>query len=172
MAGHIKRRSAGSWTVVVDMGPDPGTGKRRQVWRTVKGTKRQAERLLTELLHQRDTGVDMPPGRVTVAEFLEHWLVAYAKPNVAPATLLQYEWAIRTHLAPAFGSVLLTKLRSGHIQTLYSRLDDQVLSASIILHGHRVPQSALAQSGRWPPLPTNPPPISIPPPPARSAPHR
>ena len=55
MAGHIKRRSAGSWTVVVDMGPDPGTGKRRQVWRTVKGTKRQAEGLLTELLHQRDT---------------------------------------------------------------------------------------------------------------------
>ena len=156
MAGHIKRRSAGSWTVVVDMGPDPGTGKRRQVWRTVKGTKRQAERLLTELLHQRDTGVDMPPGRVTVAEFLEHWLVAYAKPNVAPATLLQYEWAIRTHLAPAFGSVLLTKLRPGHIQTLYSRLDDQGLSARSILHVHRVLKSALAQGVRWQSLSTNP----------------
>lgn len=156
MAGHIKRRSAGSWTVVVDMGPDPGTGKRRQVWRTVKGTKRQAEGLLTELLHQRDTGVDMPPGRMTVAEFLEHWLVAYAKPNVAPATLLQYEWAIRTHLAPAFGSVLLTKLRPGHIQTLYSRLDDQGLSARSILHVHRVLKSALAQGVRWQSISTNP----------------
>ena len=98
----------------------------------------------------------MPPGRMTVAEFLEHWLVAYAKPNVAPATLLQYEWAIRTHLAPAFGSVLLTKLRPGHIQTLYSRLDDQGLSARSILHVHRVLKSALAQGVRWQSISTNP----------------
>src|SRR5260370_15466890 len=32
-----------SWTVVVDLGRDAVTGKRRQVWRSVKGPKRSEE---------------------------------------------------------------------------------------------------------------------------------
>ena len=156
MAGYIRRRSPGSWSVVVDMGADPGTGKRWQISRTVKGTKRQAERLVTELLHQRDSGVDIPSGKATVAAFLEYWLANYATPNVAPATLQQYEWAIRVHLSPAFGSIPLMKLRPGHVQALYGALtDDGGLSAQSVLHVHRVLKSALSQGVRWQMLGTN-----------------
>ena len=62
MQGHITKRGKNSWTVVVDLERDPVTGKRRQVWRSVKGTKREAQALLTQLLHQRDTGVEFKVG--------------------------------------------------------------------------------------------------------------
>jgi hypothetical protein len=81
MAGSIVKRGKHSWSVVIELGRDPVTGKRKQLWRSVTGTKREAEHLMTQLLHQRDQGIDAPPGRMTLAQFLEHWLSAYAEPN-------------------------------------------------------------------------------------------
>ena len=52
MRGHLKQRSKGSWSIVLDMGRDPATGKRRQQWQTVRGTKKEAEKKLAELQHQ------------------------------------------------------------------------------------------------------------------------
>ena len=84
MPGSIVKRGKNSWSVIVDLGRDPVTGKRRQLWRSVKGSKRDAQVVLTQLLHQRDTGVDAPPGKTTVGEFLQLWLQTYAAPNTAP----------------------------------------------------------------------------------------
>ena len=167
MPGQIKRRNAGSWTVIIDMGNDPASGRRRQIWRSVRGTKRQAQELLTELLHQRDNGIDIPSGRATVATFLEYWLANSAKLNCAPATVLQYQWAVRKHLVPAFGSVALTKLRPGHVQALYGKLNDGGLTARSILHIHRVLKAALTQAVAWQMLATNPAAGATPPRPER-----
>jgi len=54
--GHIRKRSKNSWSIVIDVGRDPQTGKRRQQWRTVSGTKKDAERTLRELLHSLEVG--------------------------------------------------------------------------------------------------------------------
>jgi hypothetical protein len=40
MQGHICKRGKGSWSVVLDLGRDPLNGKRRQLRRSVKGTRR------------------------------------------------------------------------------------------------------------------------------------
>jgi hypothetical protein len=50
MRGHIYKRAKGSWTIVYDLSTDPITGKRRQKSQTVKGTKREAQRVLREVL--------------------------------------------------------------------------------------------------------------------------
>ena len=62
MQGHITKRGTNSYTVIINLGRDPLTGKRRQLWRSIKGTKKEAEALRIQLLHQRDSGVDAPPG--------------------------------------------------------------------------------------------------------------
>ena len=36
MTGHLKKRSKGSWSIKLDIGNDPVTGKRRQKWITVR----------------------------------------------------------------------------------------------------------------------------------------
>jgi hypothetical protein len=45
MQGHMRQRSNGAWELIVDIGRDPLTGKRRQRSRTFRGTKRNAQRV-------------------------------------------------------------------------------------------------------------------------------
>jgi hypothetical protein len=62
MRGTLKQRSKGSWTLTFDTGRDT-TGKRCRRTVTVRGTKRQAEGRLAELVHQVDTGGYVNSGR-------------------------------------------------------------------------------------------------------------
>ena len=105
MRGHIFKRYQGSYTIVLNLGIDPATGKRKQQWVSVKGTKKDAEKKLAELLYQLDTGTSIKPGKTTLAEFLECWLKDYAWPNLAPRTAEGYELIIRRHLIPSLGNI-------------------------------------------------------------------
>jgi len=64
-----------SWAVVVDLGEDEKTGKRRQLWRTVASGE-DPQRELTRLLREHDQGHLAAEARpVTVREYLEgDWL--------------------------------------------------------------------------------------------------
>ncbi len=50
MRGHIRKRGKNSWYLVVEGPRDPATGRRRQLTRTVRGTKREAEAVLARLV--------------------------------------------------------------------------------------------------------------------------
>ncbi|HUG46951.1 MAG TPA: tyrosine-type recombinase/integrase [Candidatus Limnocylindria bacterium] len=163
MPGTIKKRYAGSYTVIVDLGRDPGTGRRRQLWRSVKGTKKDAERLLVELLHDRDTGLERPVGRQTVGQYLERWLEDYVAPSLAPRTANDYRRVVRRVLIPALGSLELAALRPSHVQSLYSRLLREGradgtggLSPRSVGIYHQVLHAALHHAVRWQLLPRNP----------------
>ena len=44
MRGHIIKRYKNSYTIVLNLGVDPITGRRKQQWLSVKGTKKEAEK--------------------------------------------------------------------------------------------------------------------------------
>lgn len=163
MRGHIVKRGKDSYTVVVNLGRDEATGKYRQHWRTVKGTKKQAEELLVELLHERDTGVERPTGKMTVAAYLDRWMADYVTPSLAPKTAVSYRDIIKTQVVPALGAFELTKLRPTHIQSWYSRLlasgrldGKGGLSARTVQRYHQMLHAALRQAVRWQLLIRNP----------------
>ncbi len=54
MAGQLIRRDERRWLVRVYRGADASTGKRRYQSKTVHGSKRDAQRLLTKMLRARD----------------------------------------------------------------------------------------------------------------------
>jgi integrase len=120
MRGHIVKRYKNSYTIILNLGIDPATGKRRQQWVSVKGTKKDAEKRLAQLLHQIDTGTFMKPGKTTLTEYLERWLKDYAWPNLAPRTAEGYESIIRQHLIPQLGNINLTQLKPEHLQKYYA----------------------------------------------------
>jgi len=97
-----------------------GPGKRKQQWQSVKGTKKDAERRLGELLQAVDNGSYVKPEKMTVGEHLENWLKEYVLVNTAPRTAEDYEMVIRLHLIPALGNLPLSRLRPEHIQRYYS----------------------------------------------------
>ena len=102
MKGHIYQRTKGSWTIVYDLPADPVTGKRRQKSQTVKGTKRDAERALREILLSIEQGVYVKPNKMTLGELLRIWLNDYASMNTNDRTKERYQYIIETNLIPFF----------------------------------------------------------------------
>ncbi len=150
MRGHLVKRSKGSWTIVLSLGRDPQTGKTKQQWQSVKGTKAQAEKVLADLLHRLDTGGLVKPSKLTVGTFLHQWLKDYAEVNTSPRTYERYEEIVRVHLTPALGVTPLLSLQPQHIQAYYSqalnsgRRDGKGgLSALTVYKHHRVLFEAL-----------------------------
>jgi integrase len=152
MRGHIQERpvnrrtadTSRSFRLFVELPRDIFNGKRRQKTRTVRGTKKDAERALRDLINEVERGAHSHHDRLTVADLLERWLREYARPNVAPKTYVRYEQIVRNDLTPALGGKSLEKLTPGDVQAYYSsRLAEGRLAARTIHHHHRVLKQAL-----------------------------
>ena len=176
MAGSIQRQGKGSWLLTFDVGRDPVTGRRRRRFVTVRGSKAEAQKALTEALAQRDRGVVVSAPKMTVAEFMRVWLRDYAEPNVARSTLERYRGIVEAHIVPTLGRRRLADLRPAEIQAAYgvwsrpgSRRDggSHGLSPRTVLHQHRLLRNALNQAVRWELLARNPCDAVVPPRPPR-----
>ena len=86
MKGHIYKRAAGTWTLVYDMPVDSMTGKRRQKSQTIKGTKRDAQRVLREILLSLEQGSYVKPNKINLGDWLRQWLKDYASMNTTDRT--------------------------------------------------------------------------------------
>ena len=73
MKGHIRERSPGHWAIVIDL-RDPETGKRRRKWHSFRGTKREAQVECSRLISELSGGLYIEAARMTVRQFLDHWL--------------------------------------------------------------------------------------------------
>lgn len=157
MRGHLKQRSKGSWTLWIELNRDSATNERRRQTFTVRGTKKEAEAKLRELLHQLDTGSFVTPNKLTLGDLLKQWLNDYAAHKVRPRTLEGYQYIIERHLIPSsIGGIALTNLTPAHIHGYYSkalesgRLDGKGgLSARTVKHHHELLVGALNHAVKW-----------------------
>lgn len=154
--GHLTKRSEGSWSIVIELDADPTTGKRRQQWATVKGTKRDAEAKLTELLSQRDKGTLVTdPTKMTTGQFLAHWLDGYVAQSCRPKTQVGYRELIDGLVVPFIGGVPLVKLTGAHLREMYGTLlttgrpGGRPLSARTVQLTHTVLKKALSCGVQW-----------------------
>ena len=147
MRGSIVKRSKGSWTIILNLGRDPSTGKRKQQWVTVRGTKKAAETKLTELQNQLDNGGYIKPSTETVGAFLTRWLDDYISTQIRPTTLEAY-WQRGRHLISGLGHIALSELRPEHIHCYY-REKSQSLSAATLIKHHNLLRKALSHAVKW-----------------------
>lgn len=148
--GHIKEtKDQGVFRIVISLGRDPANGKRLRQWVTVKGTKGDAKKRLTELLHEHNSGIYIKPDKTTIADFLERWLVDYVKPNLSPRGYDRYSGIINKHLIPDIGGLLLTQLKPEHVHRHYADKLNDGLSPWTIRYHHAVLHKALETALKW-----------------------
>jgi integrase len=154
--GHIRQRGERSWELKFDLGRDPLTGKRLSRFVSFQGTKREAQAELNRLLNRRDEGTYVDPTKMSVAEYLEHWLTVDIERRVATKTAARHRGIVRHQLVPKLGHIPMRKLTAVHIEAAEADLQKQgyvkgrkagqALTAQTVLHVHRTLSQALAHA--------------------------
>ena len=146
--GNVRKRGEKSWTLTWALPPDPATGKRRQGYETVRGTKRDALRVLAEREAAVSKGEHLRPSRQTVADYLAEWLDDDVATTTRATTTQGYRHYVRKHIVPKLGHIALRDLQPVHLQALYSGMLSQGLSATTTAQAHRIIRRALGQAVR------------------------
>jgi integrase len=145
MRGSIKRRYEGSWSLIIGLGyqQEATTGRRRrkQKWVTFRGTKKEAEAKLAEMIRSANRGEFVERSKVTVGEWLKEWIEKAIKPPAKrPGTYRVYNSVNLKHLTPAIGCIRLQELKAADVKRYYT---DSKLSESTLAQHHAILHGAL-----------------------------
>lgn len=165
MRGSVVRRGRG-YSIVVDIGRDPSTGKRKQKWQGGFHSKKEAEAELARVVNSVEQGTYVNAARTLLSDYLRRWLEA-AKVSLAPATYRRYWVATEMHIIPCLGNIPIAKLQPLEIQRFLTdelnsgRRDNKTsvgrgLSPATVRYNYRVLHHALAQAVEWQLLMRNP----------------
>jgi hypothetical protein len=119
--GHVRKRGA-NWQVAVYLGRT-SAGQRRDVYETVPGTNREAERRLAELVSEVNSGRRGAPTRVTLAALAEEWWETSVS-GLSPTTRRGYRRLLDVRILPALGTKRLTQLTTRDLDRYYTELAD------------------------------------------------
>jgi integrase len=129
--------------VAVD--PDPVSGERRRLSRTVHGTRSEAKDALQRMVVDAGGGL-YGGGRVTLGDLLDQFL---ASATLGPTTRADWLSVTERHLKPALGEMPLWKLTPRDCDQLYARMKAAGLGQSRVRCAHVVLHRAVAQAVRW-----------------------
>lgn len=148
-AGQIIKRGDKTWLVRLFLGRDEHE-KRRYSNKTIRGTRKDAQKWLVKALRDKDLGIFVEPSAETVSQYLTKWLETVAKPRVSEKTFEGYQWQLK-HAKDKLGDIRLSSLRASDLQQFYSGL-----TPSTARHVHAPLRSALTQAVKWHLIHTNP----------------
>ncbi len=123
MRGSVIKRG-NRYAIVYDVGRKWDAEKecrnRNQKWEKVPhpNTRKHAEALLTERLSQLNRSDYREPSVITYADYQTIWMKKYAigESQIRQSTLCLYDGLFRNHLIPAFGSMVLSRIRVEDVQ--------------------------------------------------------
>lgn len=144
------------YRVTVDYPTDPVTGKRKQRTETFR-TKKEGESREREWLTEIERGTAVDGTKMTLGEYLQHWLESSVRHTVRQSTYTSYAHLVKNHLVPSLGSIPLQKLQAIQVQAFYGeklhggRADGEKggLSPRTVRYLHTVLREALHQAVKW-----------------------
>ena len=106
--------------MVVDLPKDPISGKRRQRYVTVHGSKRRADFELQKLLSEAQQS-RARDSSVLVESAIREWITLVSQ-NLSPTTVRGYMGWIDLKIVPALGMLPLAEVTAAHLDRLYRDL--------------------------------------------------
>lgn len=115
-AGSIAEKGPGRWLVRLQLGVN-AKGKRIREHRIIRGTRKDAQRHLTDLLKRKDDGLPTMLSRQTLGQWVDEWLTHWTGSKRA-STRAYYEQVLRRlfEFDPTLGGIRLTALTPERIQ--------------------------------------------------------
>jgi integrase len=153
MAGQIIKRGTGKWLVRIEK--RSADGSRKSVSKTIVGTRRDAQKVLNEMLHQNDRGMLSFSKLQSLNEYLDFWLSTIAKLRVRSRTFADYTDLMRRYVRPAIGNVRVGDITPAHIQNMYNEMSLRGLSPRVVRYTHAVLSSALRKATELDLVPRN-----------------
>ena len=133
--GSIQERPDGTWRIFVSAGTGDN-GRRRRVSEVVTGSRRDANRRLSELAQAIRTGAYAPNGaQQTLAQFVQEWWPSKAA-SLAPRTAEGYRKMLDSYVLPALGRKRIQRITSGDVSRLVGELVDRGTVTQAV-HVHR-----------------------------------
>ena len=119
--GHVRKRGQ-AWQIVIQLPPCPVTGKRNRIYKSVDGNKREAEKIMRQMMADIETGGYVKDTTLTVESYLRQWHTDYIKPFKSPTTSATYLYNLENYVIPVFGKLGLQQLTTAAIQRWINNL--------------------------------------------------
>lgn len=113
--GHVRKRTTKSgittYQVIVEEESSFANGKRKRYYKTIQGGKKQAEKVMRDMIHELETRTFVKDNRITVRDFMHQWLEIYVKNQLSPTTVQHYIDQTEKYIIPQFGDTCLQQLK-------------------------------------------------------------
>jgi len=160
--GSMREKRPGYWELRVSEGRHALSGKSLYHTKGFKGTKREAERALAQLVVDVDRGKVDTSGD-TVEKLLDRWLVHIEHEGRSPTTMRGYR-SLKRQLPKGFLHTSLRKLTPALLDDLYRELAEKPgRGPTSIRRVHAMLRTACNQAMRWEMLDRNPAQLASPP---------
>jgi integrase len=148
------RQRGDAWELRVYVGRDALTGREHYATRTIRAGKREAQRVLNEMVVAAERGA-LPKTRATFADLLDAWLERVSR-DFSPKTVLVTRGFVERTIKPDLGAIRLVRLRPDTLDRFYAKLlapcgggDRDGLAPATVRRVHGIIHRALAQGVRW-----------------------
>ena len=140
--GTIHRRKGGGWCAQYTVYTLKGR-KRKTLYGK---TRQEVAAKLAKALSDREDGIVLDAGSLTVEEYLDRWLRDSVKGTVKETTYANYSYITRVHISPALGYMQLKSLSPAHVRGFYGEKARTNLSAATVKKMHVVLRNGLSQA--------------------------
>ena len=155
MRGGLRLQSPGVWELRLEAGRDPVTGRRRQISRTVHGSKHEAQKVLNAIVAETDQGHGTGT-KATFEQLSVQWLALVVN-DLSPTTLHRYKNLLKNRILPAIGNRPVHAIRTNDLDRLYLGLVNEVgLAPATVRQAHAIIRRAFRQAVLWGWIATNP----------------
>lgn len=117
---HLRKRESKSgittYQIVAEEEAGYSTGKRKRFYRTVKGSKKEAEKAMRNFINELENQTFTKDSKITVKDFIHQWIELYIKDQLSPTTVQHYVVQTENYIIPVFGKMYLQQVKNIDVQ--------------------------------------------------------
>lgn len=147
--GHIRKRAnkngSVSYQITIEGERDPITGKRERHYKTIPGTKKQAELVMRKMISELENGGILTTSAMKTGDWMKEWLRLYL-PNIEATTRDGYRDKIENYIIPVLGDIPINLLKAAHVQGWVRGLQEKGLSPKTIRNAYNNINAAMKKA--------------------------